>query len=416
VSEPDTTRRLPSIAVLPFVELSDHGRVGEATRDCLALGIIEEMLIQLSKVPNLSVVAGTVGNHSALDAVQAGRKLGARYVAAGTVRRADHRARFTLRLVDVSTAVQIWAERYDLAPEAPFDRQDDIAQRITSMLIGHVRQAEIRAALRKPPERLDAYGLYLRGVAALGASETAAAASGSLILDARRHLQRSVIADPHYAPALISLSVTFMASWGTRRHDAAAAGEYRQPSTIERALQSAERAVSLAPLLAEAHAQHGWCLHHAHRRDEAMQAFARALDLNDSLADGRYSLMLTHAGRHDEAVEVMRRAARLNPVNAPFHNSFLADAYYLTGDYQAALALSRTAAARAPAFARIRVWQAAAAGRLGLHDEARQAAHAIESLDPGLTISRYLDHVRFNRPEDERHLATGLAAAGLPAR
>ena len=52
-------------------------------------------------------------------------------------------------------------------------------------------------------------------------------------------------------------------------------------------------------------------LHHAHRRDEAMQAFARALELNNSLADGRYSLMLTHAGRHDEAVEVMRRAARL---------------------------------------------------------------------------------------------------------
>ena len=282
------------------------------------------------------------------------------------------------------------------------------------MLIGHVRQAEIRAARAAPPEQLDAYSLYLRGVEALGASETAAATSGSLILDARRHLKQSLIADPHHAPALISLSVTYMASWGTRRHEPVTASEYRQVSTIERALQSAQRAASVAPLLAEAHAQLGWCLHCAHRRDEAMQAFSRALELNDSLADGRYGLMLTHAGRHDKAVEVMRLAGRLNPAGAPFHSSFLADAYYLGGDYQAALALSRMAASRAPAFARIRVWQAAAAGRLGLRDEARQAARAIESLDPGLTIRRYLDHVRFTLPEDGRHLAAGLAAAGLP--
>jgi hypothetical protein len=51
---------------------------------------------------------------------------------------------------------------------------------------------------------------------------------------------------------------------------------------------------------------------------------------------------------------------------------------------------------------------------LGLRDEARQAARAAQSLDPGLTISRYLDHVRFTRPEDGRHLAAGLGAAGLP--
>jgi TolB-like protein len=416
VSGPDTTKHLPSIAVLPFVELYDHGGVGEATRDYLGRGITEDMIVRLSKTPNLRVVAGaSVGGHSEVDAMRAGRELGVRYVVAGTVRRAAHRARFTVRLVDVATAAQIWAEHYDLVPEAPFDRQDDVAQRIAGLLIGHVRQAEIRAALGKPPERLDAYGLYLRGVAALGASETAAAASGSLILDARCHLQQSLVADPHHAPALISLSVTFMASWGTRRHDPAVEGEYRLAATIERALQAAQQAVSVAPLLAEAHAQLGWCLHCAHRRDEAMQAFARALELNGSLADGRYGLMLTHAGRLDEAIEVMRRAARLNPVEAPFHSSFLADAHYLTGDYQAALALSRAAAARAPAFARIRIWQAAAAGRLGLGDEARRAARAIENLDPGLTISRYLDHVRFTRPEDGKHLAAGLDAAGLRA-
>jgi hypothetical protein len=79
------------------------------------------------------------------------------------------------------------------------------------------------------------------------------------------------------------------------------------------------------------------------------------------------------------------------------------------------LAVSRAAAIDGPAFTRIRIWQAAAAARLGLVDEAQRAVHAVSALDPEMTVNRYLDHVRFARAEDARHLAAGLAAAGLPA-
>jgi TolB-like protein/DNA-binding SARP family transcriptional activator len=413
----DRGSRFPSVAVLPFVQLCENGNADDLRQQYFASGLAEDLIVRLSKFPGLRVIArnSTFTFHGDIDEVQVGRELRARYLVAGSLRRADDCIRLNVRLVDASTGVQLWAERYDRRLGALFEVQDEVTQRIAGMLIGHLRRAEVNAALQKPPERLDAYDLYLRGIAALRASVGAGSTSGSLIADARSLLQQSLAADPRYAPAWISLSVTFMSTWGTRRHEPCVAGEYKQDAIMEQALQCGARAVSLDPSLAEAHAQHGWCLHCSHRRYEAMQAYRQALELNASLADARYSLMLTHAGRHDEAIAFMHRVVEFDPFQRPFHRSFLADPHYLIGDYQTALAVSRAAADGAPAFPRIRIWQAAAAARLGLVEEAQRAVRAVAALNPDLTISRYLDHVRFARAEDARHLAAGLTAAGLPA-
>jgi TolB-like protein/DNA-binding SARP family transcriptional activator len=408
----ERSSRFPSVAVLPFVELCENGNAGDLQQQYFARGVAEDLIVRLSKFRSLRVIArnSAFTFHGDIDEAQVGRELGARYLVTGSLRRADDCIRLNVRLVDVSTGVQLWAERYDRQLGALFEVQDEVTHRIASMLIGHLRRAEINAALRKPPERLDAYDLYLRGIAALGVAD-----SGRLIADARNLLQQSLAADPRYAPAWLILSVTFMSTWSTRRHEPCVAGEYRQGAILEQALQCAARAVSLDPSLPPAHAQHGWCLHWAYRRDEAMQAYRRALELNASLPDARYSVMLTHAGRHADAIAFTRRVADLDPFQGPFHRSFLADPHYLIGDYQASLAVSRAAAVDGPAFPRIRIWQAAAAGRLGLIDEAQRAVQAVAALDPDMTVSRYLDHVRFARAEDARHLAAGLVAAGLPA-
>ena len=413
----ERSSRFPSVAVLPFVELCENGNAGDLRQQYFARGVAEDLIVRLSKFRSLRVIArnSAFTFHGDIDEAQVGRELGARYLVTGSLRRADDCIRLNVRLVDVSTGVQLWAERYDRQLGALFEVQDEVTQRIASMLIGHLRRAEINAALQKPPERLDAYDLYLRGIAALWAADGAGSTSGRSIADARNLLQQSLAADPRYAPAWLILSVTFMSTWGTRRHEPSVAGEYRQGAIMEQALQCAARAVSLDPSLPPAHAQHGWCLHWAYRRDEAMQAYRRALEINASLPDARYSVMLTHAGRHADAIAFTRRVTELDPFQGPFHRSFLADPHYLIGDYQASLAVSRAAAVDGPAFPRIRIWQAAAAARLGLIDEAQRAVHAVAALDPDMTVSRYLDHVRFARAEDARHLAAGLAAAGLPA-
>ena len=413
----ERSSRFASVAVLPFVQLCENGNAGDLRQQYFARGVAEDLIVRLSQFRSLRVIArnSAFTFHSDVDEVQVGRAIGAHYVVTGSLRRADDCIRLNVRLVDALTGVQLWAERYDRQLGALFEVQDEVTQRIAGMLVGHLKRAEINVALRKSPERLDAYDLYLRGTAALRDAESAGSKYGSLIADARNLLQQSLAADSSYAPAWLVLSVTFMSTWGTRRHDPSVAGEYRQAGIMEQALQCAARAVSLDPSLPPAHAQHGWCLHWANRRDEAMQAYRRALELNASLADARYGLMLTSAGRHADAIAFMHRVVKLDPLQGAFHRSFLADPHYLIGDYQTSLAVSRAAAVAGPAFPRIRIWQAAAAARLGLVDEAQRAVRAVAALDPDMTVSRYLDHVRFARGEDASHLADGLTAAGLPA-
>ncbi len=89
-----------------------------------------------------------------------------------------------------------------------------------------------------------------------------------------------------------------------------------------------------------------------------MQAYRRALEINASLPDTRYSQMLTHAGRHADAIAFTRRVADLDPFQGPFNRSFLADPHYLLGDYEASLAVSRAAAVDGPAPSRaLRIWR-----------------------------------------------------------
>jgi adenylate cyclase len=409
------TSRRPSLAVLPFVELGEDD-LDRGPQGYFGRGIAEDLIVRLSKFPGLRVIArnSALTYRAPIDELQAGRELGVRYLVLGGLRRAGDRIRLNVRLVDATTGAHLWAERYDRQLGALFEVQDELTRRVAGMLIGHLRRAEVQAALQKPPERLDAYDLYLRGIATLRAAETADARSDSLIADARELLQKSLAADPRYASTSIALSVTFMGTWGTRRRDPRIAAEHRQPATIAQALRHAERAVALDPMLAEAHAQLGWCLYWLYRRDEAASAYGRARQHNASLADPRYGLMLSHDGYQPEAIAFMRQVEQLDPFQGPFQASFLAHPYYLMGDYETALTISRTAAKRAPAFARIRLWQAAGAARLALNEEAREAAEATLQLEPNLTIGRYLDHVRFRREEDARHLAAGLRAAGFP--
>ena len=169
----ERSSRFPSVAVLPFVQLCENSNAGDLRQQYFARGVAEDLIVRLSKFRSLRVIArnSAFTFHGDIDEAQVGRELGARYVVTGSLRRADDCIRLNVRLVDASTGVQLWAERYDRQLGALFEVQDEVTQRIASMLIGHLRRAEINAALQKPPERLDAYDLYLRGIAALWAAD-----------------------------------------------------------------------------------------------------------------------------------------------------------------------------------------------------------------------------------------------------
>jgi len=153
----------PSIAVLPFQNL-----IGDPEQEYFADGIVEDIITALSRMRWLFVIARNSSftyKGRSLNVKQVGRELGVRYIVEGGLRRSANRVRITAQLIDATTAANIWADRFDGTLDDIFDMQDHIATSIVGAIARRLEQAEIERSKRKSTENLDAYDLFLRGMA-----------------------------------------------------------------------------------------------------------------------------------------------------------------------------------------------------------------------------------------------------------
>src|SRR5262245_8371057 len=153
----------PSIAVLPFDNLS-----GDREQEYFADGMVEEIITALSRFRGLFVIARNSSfayKGRAVDVKQVGKELGVRYILEGSVRKAGSRVRIAGQLIDTSTGVHLWAERFDGGLDDIFDLQDQVTSSVVGAIAPRLEQAEIERTKGKPTENLDAYDYYLRGLA-----------------------------------------------------------------------------------------------------------------------------------------------------------------------------------------------------------------------------------------------------------
>src|SRR5881227_3537281 len=142
---------------------------GDPEQDYFADGMVEDIITALSHFKALFVIARNSSftyKGRAVDVKQVGRELGVRYVLEGSVRKAANRVRITGQLVDTATGAHLWADRFDGGLGDVFDLQDRVTESVVGAIAPAVEKAEIERAKRKPTESLDAYALYLRGLAA----------------------------------------------------------------------------------------------------------------------------------------------------------------------------------------------------------------------------------------------------------
>src|SRR5262245_34904547 len=183
----------PSIAVLPFDNMS-----GDPEQDYFADGIVEEITTALSRFRQLFVIARNSSfsyKGRAVDVKEVGRELGVRYVLEGSVRKSQNRVRIAGQLVEASTGVHLWADRFDGALEDIFDLQDDVTESVIGAIMPRLEQAEIERAKRKPTTSLDAYDYYLRGLA------SGYQLSGESLSEALKLFYKAIDLDPHFAAA-----------------------------------------------------------------------------------------------------------------------------------------------------------------------------------------------------------------------
>ena len=133
------TTHVPSIAVLPFDDLSADKSLGY-----LGDGVSEDIITMLSRFPDLSVIARNssfVYKGKPVDIRQVGRDLNVDYALEGSVRKDADQIRITAQLIDTQTGKHVWAERYDKAGKDPFALQDEVTAKIVGAMMGEKGQA-----------------------------------------------------------------------------------------------------------------------------------------------------------------------------------------------------------------------------------------------------------------------------------
>jgi TolB-like protein/class 3 adenylate cyclase len=158
------TAHVPSIAVLPFDDLSPDKSLGY-----LGDGMSEDIITMLSRFPDLSVIARNSSftyKGKPVDIRQVGRDLNVDYALEGSVRKDADQIRITAQLIDTATDKHVWAERYDKAGKDPLALQDEVTARIVDAMTGEkgqVKQGQYREPWGKDTADLGEYDYYLRG-------------------------------------------------------------------------------------------------------------------------------------------------------------------------------------------------------------------------------------------------------------
>jgi TolB-like protein len=154
----------PSIAVLAFANMS-----GDPEQEYFADGMVEEIIIALSRIRWLFVIARNSSftyKGQAVDVKQVGRELGVRYVLEGSVRKAGDRVRITAQLIDALGGTHLWADRFEGSLGDVFELQDKVASSVAGIIEPTLQAAEMGRSAARPTTDLTAYDLYLRALAA----------------------------------------------------------------------------------------------------------------------------------------------------------------------------------------------------------------------------------------------------------
>jgi len=396
----------PSIAVLPFDNLS-----GDADQDYFADGIAEDLITALSRIRWMFVTARNstfAYKGQSPDVRQVGRELGVRYVLEGSVRTGGKRVRISAQLIDSSTGNHVWANRYDRELVDLFDLQDEISETLVAALQTEVGEFERERAHRKPPENLDAWESYQRGLWHLwriNAEEFA---------EACRLFKLATDLDPNFAQPVAAMGYTLFRSI----IDAYAESPLE---ALEQALQCANKAIALDDKEAMAHFALGRIQSLRGEYDAAIEELRTAIDLNPSLALAHFGLgvALLESKQPDEAVRECDRAIRLSPRD-PLSWAFFAiraQAHLSLRNYDAAVQDARRAI-RNPAAS---IWPhaalAAALAYLGRCEEAKIALDKLFEIYPHFSPDALLAATSPLNPESSRPglktMFDGLRKAGL---
>jgi TolB-like protein/Tfp pilus assembly protein PilF len=296
-------RRTPSIAVLPFLNLST-----DAENDYFCEGLSEELINALTKIKSFFVVARGSSfsfRGKEIDVREIGRVLNVDTILEGSMQRVGDRLRVTAQLIDAGNGFHFWSERFDRRMTDVFAIQDEITLAIVKQLKVELLGKERMEVLANRHESLESYNLYLKG-------RFYWAQRPQGIAKAIESFEQSIAKDPTFARARAGLADCYvtLGSWEN--------GTLRPIEAMAKAKEAATKALELDHRLAEAHTTLAYrTTHHDWDWDTADAQFKHAFELNPNYAACHhwYSHFLTAVGRTEESLSASKRCLELDPLD-----------------------------------------------------------------------------------------------------
>ena len=402
----------PSIAVLPFVNLSDDPK-----QEYFSDGITDDLITDLSKISGLFVIArNSVFTYKGktVKISQIAEEMGVRYIMEGSVRRAGDRVRINAQLIDCTTGGHIWAERYDGKIGDVFSLQDKITRKIVAVLTVKLTEGEEKQVTRKKTDSAEAYDAFLYGWAHYR-RETPENFSLAI-----QYFKKAIELDSNYGGAYAALALTYWQSWKRLWHLSIGLAHWHE------ALYEAERFLKKAMQNPTALSHHvaAMLFLHSQRHEDAIANAEQAIAMDPNNADSYIALAnaLSLSSRPEKALQLVEHAMRLNPHYPSFY-------LYELGLSQlgmeklddASISLERAVALNPDDRWSFRLLLAT----YGLLGRKKDAAMVLKTLEHGVKRGRqhYFDPLTiraitfwypFKDPKDTRRLVEGLRKAGVP--
>jgi TolB-like protein/Tfp pilus assembly protein PilF len=368
-SESATAIQEKSIAVLPLLNES-----GDPRDEYFSDGLSEELIAALAQIKELRVI-GRSSSFRFKDRKEEpktiGEKLRVSTLLEGTVRKHGDRVRIVAALVNAADGIQLWTRTFDRQLKDIFAVQEEIARAVAESLKVTLLGTD---SAQSAPTNLEAHNAYLQGHFHFQRRN---------LEDYRKavsYFDQAIRLDPDYALAYAERSEawTFIGDLSPEQKKEAWAA----------ARSDAEKAVAIAPALAEAHAALGWVRFFTEWKfPEGLSELKRAKELSPSnpTANDLLARVIIYLGRVDEAERQARQAVELDPLSVVTQNN-LARVLFYAGKLDEADAAARKSAELQPAAASSHRWQVLVAVQRGNGEAALREAQ----LEPDERYRRFL--------------------------
>jgi len=370
---------VPSIAVLPFVNMSEDPK-----QEFLCDGITENIISVLSKVPRLFVISRQSTffyKGKPVKVKQVSEELGVRYVLEGSVHRFGNRIRINAQLIDALTGHHLWAERYDGDLTDLFALQDQITMRILRAIQVKLTEGEISSAYSKYYGGKQGFDCMLK------------------IMEATKHIDRFTIEDSNVARRLIEEAISMCPEnpVGYARLSYVYLNDYwlgntKSPrETLEKAEELVKKALAIDDSIPIAHIMLCAVYYRKRQYDKAIAEAERAVALDPS-GWGSYSVYgdaLLTAGRPKEAIPMLQKAIRLNPNAMSITFVLLGNAFRNVGRFEEAVSAYKKGLQRAPDSIPAHIGLGTTYSLMGRDNEARAEAEEILRINPKFSLDYF---------------------------